>query len=344
MASSPTETPTVPPPRALTRLIQGGKAPAVPRRCLATRTADRPTVNNDRSNSPLCGPVEGVIYTDGSCIKLADGTHSIGAAVYFKGATYTINPKGKGPTNTNNRAELCALLAAISGELGDLRSYQGPLHIYTDSLCSLYWIRRILDSPWTLTESKQYQLLLKIGELLLARAQAGQATHFHKVRAHTGQDGNEHADEGAKLAALHPDADRDYQVTCGNDPYEQKSWVKVQPPLSEAEQRKNKTPTPWYVGNLTKALKTFLTKRCSGGAAHTSGIYAEAWQQALPSLTSNSISDLWTDVAISWADKMLTFKARWGQMWTNKMAHRYGLCPTPQCSQCHENQGCAERS
>ena len=336
-SASPLDSPpVVTPPYALTRLIQSGNPPIIPTRCSTASTAHRPAVAY--STSPLCSPAEGVTYTDGSCIKLKDGTQSIGAAVYFKGTTYTVNPNGKGPTNTNNRAELCGLLAALSGELGEMRPYKGPLHIYTDSLCSLYWIRRILDSPWTLAESKQYQLLTEIGELLLTRAQAGQATHFYKVRAHTGQEGNEHADEGAKLAAIRPDAERDYQVSCGNDPYAQKTWVKIQPPPKDRE-RSNKTPAPYFAGNLTKALKTFLNKKCSGGSFHTAGIYAEAWNKALPSLTHASVAGFWSDSAIPWATKMLCFKARWGQMWTNKMAHRYGLTPTSTCSQCHEEDG-----
>ena len=53
-----------------------------------------------------------IAYTDGSCIKYPDGRQSIGAAVFFPadnddslGTTITINPRGKGPTLTINRAE-----------------------------------------------------------------------------------------------------------------------------------------------------------------------------------------------------------------------------------------------
>ena len=104
-------------------------------------------------------------------------------------------------------AELSALLAALTHPAVGDRSQD--FHIYTDSLCSIYMIRRTLDAPWTLKESKHFDLLAQIQVALRARATADGHTFIYKVKAHSGSEGNDRADSGAKAAANHPDrADR----------------------------------------------------------------------------------------------------------------------------------------
>jgi hypothetical protein len=46
---------------------------------------------------------------------------------------------------------------------------------------------------------------------------------------------------------------------------------------------------------------------------------------------------MWTDTGITWAQLKLTLKARWGQLWNMKLAHRYKLAPTPNCPLCGEH-------
>jgi ribonuclease HI len=141
-------------------------------------------------------PKHGIqLYTDGSSIKGAEGTTSIGAGVYnatTKGCT-RINPGGKGSTHTNNRAELVALLVALQAHaLGT------DLTIYTDSLCSIQNIRQMMDRPHMMRESKHKALIEQIVQILAQRAMAGGHTYLKKVRSHTGIHGNDEADRLAK--------------------------------------------------------------------------------------------------------------------------------------------------
>ena len=119
------------------------------------------------SNNPLGNPTFGcehalvsppaeeagdtvVAYTDGSCLKEGGGGQSIGAAVYFPQTkeTIRINPRGQGPTNTINRAELSAIHQAVISDIG---AAAPVLHLYTDSACSISCIHRILNAPWTVS-------------------------------------------------------------------------------------------------------------------------------------------------------------------------------------------------
>ena len=113
--------------------------------------------------------------------------------------THLINPSGAGTTNTINRAELSGVKHAIM--LADL---EGHLFIYTDSLCSIYMIKRMINEPWTLTESKHCELLQDIVGLLRVRVEKNLETTICKVVSHTGILGGDEADRGAKEAAMHP--------------------------------------------------------------------------------------------------------------------------------------------
>jgi ribonuclease HI len=184
---------------------------------------------------PLNGaPVKGsvVAYTDGSCKKHTDGSQTIGAAVHFPATTdtnpisVTINPNGKGPTLTINRAELSGIHQALIHEGSQLAE---TLHIYTDSLCSLSLIQRIINTPWTLRDSKHLFLLNDILNTLRSRSENGQRTCFHKVKSHIGIQGNEKADKKANEAAMDPQSTNVTEES-NNNPYEEKVWVKHVPP------------------------------------------------------------------------------------------------------------------
>ena len=141
------------------------------RRIADPESAPRPTINHTLPNQsykhactptmqipPQGHPIKGTVvaYTDGYCKKRPDGTQTIGAAVYLtntpialtaKGepiTMITINPNGKRPTLTINWAELSGIHQAPVSEQA---SSAKTLHIYTDSLCSLSLIPRILSTP-----------------------------------------------------------------------------------------------------------------------------------------------------------------------------------------------------
>jgi ribonuclease HI len=279
---------------------------------------------------PLSAPSEGAVYTDGSCIKVKDAEQRIGAAVYIgkSGATIRVNPDGKGPTNTINRAELSAIHIALTHK--DVAAEDEDIHLYTDSMCSIHMTRRILDAPWTLKESKHFQLLNNILDALCARAKAGGKTHIYKVKSHCGVAGNEEADKGAVGAAQDPSST---QVTDNseNDPYSHRTWAAQTPDPNKEGQGPN---PPRYVSSLRDGIKKIIGPKASGGATANTGIYGCAWEKAVPTLHQPSSFHFWKDSQVPQRLKNLTFKARWGHLWNRKLAHRYGMAPNPNCPLC----------
>ena len=317
----------VKPPRALERVMQAGQGSFTPTLCpLISLPLSEQLTQRLLCLRPLCAE-EGVLsaFTDGSCIKHKDGKQSIGAAVHFvqpdgSADTMLVNPNGEGYTNTINRAELSAIHQALhAADTGD------SLHLYTDSLCSIHLIRRMLDSPWTLTECKHEKMLQSIVEILRQRAEAGATTHMHKVRSHVGIMGNEKADEAAKLAAQDPTSDRLVKEWTQKNPYKSRAWVKAQG---------GQDGNPRYVTSLTKGIKDAVKGKASAGQFAKAGIYASAWEDALPTLDKGVSCHMFADAAVTWKQVTLTMKARWGQLWNRKLAHRYGMAASDSCPMC----------
>jgi len=93
-----------------------------------------PTRAQTRSLPPPRWDTSTHVYTDGSSMTIGSTT-ICGAGIYVTRTQqgYTVNPSGKGPTNTINRAEL----AGILGALRDVIPKDQPATILSDSLCSL---------------------------------------------------------------------------------------------------------------------------------------------------------------------------------------------------------------
>ncbi len=205
----------------------------------------------------LCAPAGGV-YTDGSCIKNAAGGQSVGAGIYATKNHFTlmVNPAGKAYTNTINRAELSAIHQALMHP--SVASAEETIHLYTDSLCSIYMIRRILDAPWTLKESKHYKLLHNILNALRARAEAGGMTYIYKVKSHSGIRGNDKADEKAKEAADKVAEGLGETLTTessSNEPYDERTWVCTESPVQPEQDDLERDSTPNYVSSLLDGIK-----------------------------------------------------------------------------------------
>ncbi|KAJ9513531.1 hypothetical protein QJQ45_006180 [Haematococcus lacustris] len=136
-----------------------------------------------------------VTYTDGSCMQGTDRAPSrkVGAGVYTpeNDERLTIALPDH---NTINRAELAAIHAAIKS---------GATHIATDSLCSIYQIRRALANPMSIRTHHHRDILADIATLIM---NSRDTIHLRKVRAHSGIIGNEAADTLAKHAAMYSGA------------------------------------------------------------------------------------------------------------------------------------------
>ena len=149
------------------------------------------------------------VYTDGS-YKPATGRRAspadaecdapgIGAGVYFPphatneedDQAVPIIPVGdeRHPQNTINRAELVGILAALK---------HGANRVATDSLASMYQIKKMLRRPQDLI-NHQHCALLK--EIIADLVNKGVLTTLHKVKGHSSIIGNENADAIAKAAA-----------------------------------------------------------------------------------------------------------------------------------------------
>lgn len=351
---TPSVTKSCPIPKSIGRMLSTESPPLPPIRKSPVDTPKPPHVHLP-CTYPLSGaPTKGsvVAYTDGSCKKHPDGSQSIGAAVYFPSTpqytdpiSVTVNPNGKGPTLTINRAELSGIHQALAHERSNLAD---ALHIYTDSLCSLSLIRRMITSPWTLRDCKHLYLLNDILNTIRTRSENGQRTSFHKVKSHVGVRGNEEADKTANKAAMDPQH-TDTIEDSNNSPYEDKVWVKYTPPPNLADP---KPMTSLYLSNLSEDIKRKVTPHHSGGQFTTTGLYAQLWNKAIGSLLPSSVSRIWTDPAITWYQATLALKARWGQLYTNKLAHRYGRAKSDLCPTCksepdsvgHLLGGCKEKS
>lgn len=272
-----------------------------------------------------CGAAEDAdglhLYTDGSCIKdEATGCSALGAAVYDARAhrTWTVDPAGVDATNTITRAELSAIRQALiystgqpEGDTGALPPEAVPrVHLFTDSLASMHLIQKMLRKPYLLRESKHLAILTCIRTLLLARAQHGYHTHIYKVKSHSGVRGNDEADKGAVRVAKgesRPDCKEDSD----NEPYRRLWWIS----LGE-----------WFAANLTGAIKRNVEQQTAPG--HTkSTLYGQLWEAAAPSLDAKASNSMWTDSVVRFTNALQVHKARWGHLFNQKLAARYGLVP-----------------
>jgi len=130
------------------------------------------------------------IYTDGSRKKIPHIGLVTGSGVFWEHKhahlSLRVHPYEQGMLNTINRAELVALLIALTHcRPGVTES------IATDSKCSMQKIGMHLRSPSSTVDDCHRPPLQAIGHELMQRAQAGDETTLLKVKSHIGIHGNE---------------------------------------------------------------------------------------------------------------------------------------------------------
>jgi hypothetical protein len=189
------------------------------------------------------------------------------------------------------------------------------LTIYTDSLGSLQNIQKRIDFPKRLSESKHLAVIDKIVTLLGARAVAGLHTYLYKVRSHTGIAGNDAADLLAKEAAQTASA-ADHTTTIGETAYADMHWPVV---------KKHGTGAPTVAPNLTQGIKNNLPNTTQRGPTRKSGVYTTIWDAQMPAMNGTASSKFWTSATLTWPQKLTLLKARWGHLWSKKLAYRYRL-------------------
>jgi ribonuclease HI len=244
--------------------------------------------------------------------------------------------------NTINRAEMCGICEAVRATLD--RSDRAELHIYTDSQVSISLIRKYMFSPIysAVAENKHSALLQRIADAIILRAEMGAHTRFFKVRSHVGVEGNERADQIAGEAAKGTTPGQ-LRVCDGrnDDPHGTRVWAAARPKPPpqregppETKKQKSAEPRPRYLSNLGKAARTAVAPTAAAGPFQDKGLYATLWTKARPTHDGETSGSFLRDPGVTWAQKRKTMLARWGLLWNQKLAHRYGKAPTDSCPQC----------
>ncbi|KAJ9512615.1 hypothetical protein QJQ45_018876 [Haematococcus lacustris] len=269
-----------------------------------------------------------IAYTDGSCIKTSGAAPaSVGAGVYIPENNVLITAALNDPaSNTINRAELTAIHAALKA---------GAKRIATDSLCSLYQIRRALANPMSLITHKHNDILTAIATLII---DSPATIHFYKVRAHSGIIGNEGADALAKHAALHPELANTpaYSPTTRN---ETKNW------LSNAADGDSPAPLP----DCRHSVRAHMHRKHKLGLANQDSIYYQMTQEIRKVAATGAGERVMADTNISTPAQRTALLYRTGGLYNQKLAMRWKRATDDRCPLCgeadsatHLLSGCSE--
>ncbi|KAJ9516566.1 hypothetical protein QJQ45_015254, partial [Haematococcus lacustris] len=269
-----------------------------------------------------------IAYTDGSCIKTSGAAPaSVGAGVYIPENNVLITAALNDPeSNTINRAELTAIHAALKA---------GAKRIATDSLCSLYQIRRALANPMSLITHKHNDILTAIATLII---DSPVTIQFFKVRAHSGIIGNEGADALAKHAALHPELANTpaYSPTTRN---ETKNW------LSNATDGDSPAPLP----DCRHSVRAHMHRKHKLGLANQDSIYYQMTQELRKVAATGAGERVMIDTNITTHAQRTALLYRTGGLYNQKLAMRWKRATDDRCPLCgeadsatHLLSGCSE--
>ncbi|KAJ9519674.1 hypothetical protein QJQ45_013303, partial [Haematococcus lacustris] len=256
-----------------------------------------------------------VAYTDGSCIKTSEPAPArVGAGVYIPENNALITIALNDPeNNTINKAELTAIHAALKA---------GARRIATDSLCSLYQIRRALANPMSLINHRHNDILTDIATLII---DSPAAIQFFKVKAHTGIIGNEGADALAKHAALHPERAN----TLGYNPTARKErdiW------LNNGNDGEALTPLP----DCRHSVRAHIHNRHKLGLANQDSIYYQMTQAITKDAAKGAGERVMTDTSISIPAQRTALLYRTGGLYNQKLAMRWKKATDDLCPLCGE--------
>ena len=157
--------------------------------------------------SPKLDSAPLAVHTDGSCINQHDKVARMaGVGVFFgQGNPHNVSLPLLGAKQTNARAELEAMVLAL--ELANKHYPLRPLAVYSDCSYVILEGQRVLD--FATKKNTDYfkkdtsrrlngDILMRLERAVLTRKTSLQ---FHKVKAHSGNYGNEAANDLAQRAA-----------------------------------------------------------------------------------------------------------------------------------------------
>ncbi|KAJ9523746.1 hypothetical protein QJQ45_019942, partial [Haematococcus lacustris] len=249
-------------------------------------------------------------YTDGSCIKTSGAAPaSVGAGVYIPETNVLITVTLDDPeSNTINKAELTAIHAALTA---------GAKRIATDSLCSIYQIRRALANPMSLITHRHNDILTAIATLII---DSPVTIHFYKH------------------AALHPELANTpaYRPTTRT---ETNTWLN-----NEAD---GNTPAP--LPDCRHSVRAHMHRRHSLGLANQDSIYYQMSQEITKAAAKGAGERVMTDTNISIPAQRTALLYRTGGLYNQKLAMRWKRATDDRCPLCgeadsatHLLSGCSE--
>jgi ribonuclease HI len=158
-----------------------------------------------------------IIYTDGACPSNGLNNSRAGIGIFFSPSSpHNISRRLPGPQQTNQRAELFAVLKAL--EFLHIHKTPGVVVIMTDSKYVIsaltVWAQKWEREGWksvTGTDVVSKDLFKRARDLLGSLRADGVFVHFKHVRGHSGLWGNEEADRLAVRGAwMEPNEDENY--------------------------------------------------------------------------------------------------------------------------------------
>ena len=268
----------------------------------------------------------------------------IGAGVYFPPQAANeddergvpIVPAGDShPQNTINRAELVGILAALR---------HGAHMIATDSLSSMYQIKKMLRRPQDLLNHQHCELVKEIVTEIVNR---GLRTTLHKVKGHASIIGIEKADAIAKAAATGDTSDYEecekYESPSNNRltqywPHKTQwnnGWSRTNGQRTLIDRFKRVNP----LTDLHDSVRHYCHQKSRFGMANRATCYFEAFKRIEERLDLPASNEYMTSGKIKYAERKTALRYRYGTMWTRKMAYRCGHAPSSKCLLCGDEDG-----
>ncbi|TAQ85027.1 hypothetical protein B7494_g6646 [Chlorociboria aeruginascens] len=144
------------------------------------------------------------IYTDGSSLGNGKNGACAGVGVFFGlGDDRNVTEALEGPAQTNNRAELTAIIRAL-----EIAPTSQDILILTDSNysinCCSVWYENWIKKGWKTSVGKAVEnkdLIVQVRDLIDLRTKYGSTTDFEWIKGHSNDPGNEAADRLAVTGA-----------------------------------------------------------------------------------------------------------------------------------------------
>ena len=194
-----------------------------------------------------------------------------------------------------------------------------PKVVATDSLASMQQIRNYLQRPHAYDKHPCREILRQVAGCI--RARSAQLTII-KVAAHSGNPGNEWCDWLATQARLRP-------AEAKLVPYprpEHKAWIYVTSP-------DGRDTRP--IADMNKSLRSLCDAAHGMAGANTDTIYFRSYQN-VAGRSHQSSHNFLTSKQVPPGARRLAIKYRMGQIYNQKLAHRYGKSQNADCPLCGE--------